>query len=268
MLLFPFDKAVCRWYARVSVFVFGEVAVEPWQWLLVALGALLVGVSKTGIAGLGILAVAIFASTIPARESVGVLLIVLISADVVAVLAYRREADWPQLVRLFPWAAVGIVVGALALGRIDDTLMKRLIGATLIVLVLLVAWRKRMGPEADAVPSPWVGRTAGLFGGITTMIANAAGPIMTIYLLSMRLPKITFIGTAAWFFLIVNVSKVPFSIALGLINPASLVTSASLAPFAVLGALFGRWLVRFIDQERFETIALVLTLVAGLRLLL
>ncbi|KAB8140288.1 sulfite exporter TauE/SafE family protein [Chloroflexia bacterium SDU3-3] len=244
------------------------MAMELWQWALAALAAFIVGMSKTGVTGLGILAVALFASIIPARESVGVMLIVLIAGDVVAVAAYRREADWPQLLRLFPWAAAGVVIGAVALGRIDDTLMKRLIGVTLVTLVGMVLLRRRSPAAPDAPPRRWVGPLAGLFGGITTMIANAAGPIMAIYLLAMRLPKMVFIGTTAWFFLVLNLFKVPFSVGLGMVNMGSLQVSLALAPFAVAGALVGRWLIRFINQELFENLALGLAVLAGVRMLL
>ena len=110
--------------------------------------------------------------------------------------------------------------------------------------------------------------TTGLLAGFTTMIANAAGPLMILYLLAMRLPKLQFLGTTAWFFLVVNAFKVPFSYNLGLISSASLLLSLRLVPVTVLGALGGRWLIRHINQQVFETLALVMTLVAAIRLLL
>jgi uncharacterized membrane protein YfcA len=100
------------------------------------------------------------------------------------------------------------------------------------------------------------------------MVANAAGPLMTIYLLAMRLPTITFVGTAAWFFFAINLFKLPFSYSLGLITPASALLSLRLAPVAVAGALSGRRLIRGMDQQRFNAITLGLTLLAGVRLLL
>jgi uncharacterized membrane protein YfcA len=242
---------------------------EPWQWALAALGAVLTGLSKTGIAGLGILTVAIFASILPAKASTGILLIVLISADIVAVRLYRREASWPHLVRLFPWTGVGILVGALAAGQMDDALVRRVIGGILVVLVVIQVLRSRPGaPTVPLAPRPWLVAATGLLAGFTTMIANAAGPLMVIYLLAMRLPKVIFVGTAAWFFLVVNLSKVPFSYGLGLITPESLWTSARLIPFAVAGALSGPWVLSRMNQRVFESVALLLTLVAALRLLL
>ncbi len=242
---------------------------EWWQWALAFLGAFLVGLSKTGVAGLGILTVAIFASVLPARESVGVALVVLIAGDVVAVTIYRREASWPHLWRLFPWAALGVGLGALALGSISDAWVRPLIGLILIVLVGVQFWRRRSpASQSNQAPRLWLLAGTGLLAGFTTMLANAAGPIMTIYLLAMRLPKMVFIGTAAWFFLVLNLFKVPFSSSLGLINPESIGISFRLIPLAIVGAIAGRKLITFINQELFETLALLLAFIAGIRLLI
>ena len=138
----------------------------------------------------------------------------------------------------------------------------------LIVLVIVRVVRDR-GPLAREVERPrwWFVGLTGVGAGFTTMVANAAGPIMILYLLAMRLPKVTFVGTTAWFFLTVNLFKVPFSYSLGLISAASLAQSLALWPFAIGGALFGRWLIRYIDQRLFENLALALTFVASLGLL-
>jgi uncharacterized membrane protein YfcA len=242
---------------------------ELWQWAVVGAGAFLAGLSKTGITGLGILAVAIFALILPPRESVGIVLLILISADIVAVAAYRREANWRQLLRLFPWTAVGVVLGYLAFGRIDGGQLGRLIGAILVVLVALHLWRK-YGARATASDAPrarWLAPLVGATAGFTTMVANAAGPVMVIYLLAMNLPKMEFIGTTAWFFLSVNLFKVPFSYALGLIDAGSLLTVLPLVPFAIAGAVFGRLIIAHINQRLFELVALLLALAAGIRLL-
>jgi uncharacterized membrane protein YfcA len=251
------------------------VTLLPWQWALAALGAFGVGLSKTGIAGLGILVVALFALVMPPRASVGVVLPILISADFVAVGAFRRHADWAHLRRLFPWAAAGVVLGYFALGRLGDTQIEKMIGA--IVLAMAVVQYVRRGrarrAAADGAEEPSIPHHLafvagmGLLAGFTTMVANAAGPVMILFLLAMGLPKMAFIGTSAWFFLALNLFKVPFSAQLGLINPAALGVSAALAPFAVAGALCGRAILRHIPQRLFEDLALFLTVIAGLRLL-
>lgn len=243
---------------------------ELWQWALGALGAFLVGLSKTGIPGLGVLTVAIFALVFPARESVGLVLVILICGDIVAITAYRHDASWPHLWRLFPLAAAGVVVGYFALGRIDATHMRRLIGAILIGLVLFQYLRVLRPTRLDAGVAPpprWLAPIAGMTAGFTTMVANAAGPVMILYLLAMRLPKLVFVGTAAWYFMALNLFKLPFSASLGLINPASLGVDLWLGPFAILGALAGRPVVARLNQRVFEQVALALTFGAALVML-
>ena len=228
------------------------------------------GIAKTAIGGLGTLSVAIFAIVLPARDSVGIALLTLIIADVVAVRVYRRNADWSQLLRLFPWAVLGIVIGTMMLTRIDDVAARRLIGAIVVLLVLIRVVRSWLGrnDDLDERPHPWFAMVMGTIAGFTTMVANAAGPVMVLYLLAMRLPKLTFVGTTAWFFLAINLFKIPFSYYVGMLSLQSVTTSVRLWPFAIGGAFLGRWMLGHIDQQRFENLSLALALVAGLRLLL
>jgi uncharacterized membrane protein YfcA len=265
---------------------------EPWQWALVVLGAFLVGVSKTGIAGFGILFVAIFANVIPARQATGFVLPLLICGDIFAVASYRQHTVWRHLWRLFPWTALGVILGTLALGRLDDAAVRRLVGGIIVAMFVLHVWRKLSSSakasavalramadrsedrRARATPDEWAGHAppwfavaAGVLAGFTTQVANAAGPVMILYLLAMRLPKMEFLGTGAVFFLCLNLFKVPFMAGLGMITPASFLTNLLLAPAVVAGALAGRWLVQRINQQWFELIALGLTFAAGLKLL-
>jgi len=249
------------------------ISLSGGQWALVCLAAFLIGVSKTGIAGLNILAIAIFASVLPARESVGAVLIAFLGGDLVAVTSYRHDAHWQHLWRLFPWAGLGVVIGAFALGRIPDAGVRRLIGGILLALIVFYLLRQYASRNGDAelIPftrHPWLIGVTGILAGFTTMVANASGPIMVLYLLALRLPKVAFIGTAAWFFLFLNLFKLPFSAGLGLINANSLAVALRLIPFAVAGALAGKPILRHVNQKLFEQLALALTLVAAIRLLL
>ena len=248
------------------------------EWALAALGALLIGVSKTGLGGLGILAVALFAQVLPARASTGYVLPLLICADLIAVVAYRRHAVWTHLVRMIPATACGIVIGYYALQTPllrSNNSVKVLIGGIVTVLVLFTYARRRQPaatPPEDAAmiahqPLMTVLLT-GLLAGFLTMVANASGPVMTLYLLAIGLPKLEFIGTGAIFFLVLNCFKVPFSASLGLITGPSLLFDATLAPLAVAGALWGKWLVGFLNQKLFENLALLFALLSGLNLLL
>jgi len=243
------------------------------QWTLLALGAFFTGLSKTGFAGLGILVVALFANALPSRESTGALLPLLVAADIVGVGVYRKHADWPRLWRLFPWVAGGVVLGSVMLNRVNDAQVRILIGAILLGMVALHFWRQRaLARDADSFGARlphtwWFGGLTGVLAGFTTMVANAAGPVMVMFLLAMGLPKLAFLGTMAWFFLVVNAFKIPFSIHLGLINPGSLLLDAALLLTMVPGALLGPVVIRHINQRVFEGIVIVLALAAALRLL-
>jgi hypothetical protein len=244
---------------------------EPWQWLLVYLSAFSIGLAKTGLPGVGIVAVALFPLLLPPREAVGSVLLVLIGADILAVTTYRREVEWKQLARLFPWSAFGVLLGYLTMGRLPDAQLVRLIGAILLVLVCLQFWQrlkpKQEGDDSTTLP-PWLGVLAGTLAGFTTMVANAAGPVMILYLLAMQLPKMAFIGTVAWFFFAINLFKVPFSIALGGINLATVVLALAIYPGALVGGLLGKALLPKINQRLFEWLALIFTLVAAIKMIL
>jgi uncharacterized membrane protein YfcA len=241
----------------------------PWQWVLLALGAFVTGLSKTGIAGLGVLAVAFFANALPARASTGALLPLLLCADLFGVAFYRKHAHWSHLWKLFPWVILGIIAGFLALDHVSNARVQRMIGGILLAMVGLHLWRQRQSDQlASKLPHAWwFAALTGLLAGFTTMVANAAGPVMVLYLLAVGLPKLEFIGTGAWFFMLVNAFKVPFSVRLGLITPPSLVLDALLLLPMVPGALLGPVLLKRIPQRVFEVMALVLTVAAAVRLL-
>lgn len=244
-----------------------------WQLVALAAAALLVGFSKTAVSGANTVSLAIFAAVLPARESTGVLLPVLIVGDVVAVLTYRRHAHWPTLLRLFPAVAAGVVAGTLFMFWADDGAVRTSIGAILLLMAGATVWRRRPGGD-EALASP-EGRTArlkarsyGVLGGFTTMVANAGGPVLSLYLISAGFRKLGFLGTSAWFFLIVNASKVPFSVGLGLIDRRSLLLDAVLALFVLPGAFIGKACVDRIDQVLFERLVIAATALGGLQLLL
>ena len=244
------------------------MTLEPWQWALAVVGALAIGLAKTGISGLGMLAVVIFANLLPARQASGFVLPMLVFADVVAVASYRRHAQWSYLWKLFPWTALGVVAGYFALGRINDGQARLLIGVIVLCLLALHLVR-RTRATADEVPEHgwWYAPVFGVLAGFTTLVANAAGPLMIIYLLSMRLPKMEYMGTGAYYFLLMNLFKVPFMLNLGLIDARSFTGNLLLLPAVIAGALAGRVVLKRIDQRLFENLALGLSAAAGLKLL-
>jgi uncharacterized membrane protein YfcA len=237
-------------------------------WVVVALCAVMVGVTKTGIPGLGILVVPLMAIAIPARQSVGVLLGILILADLFAIVYHRRNARWGHVLRLLPAAFAGIVAGYFGLKVVNDEQLKPIIGGIVLVMLGINYWRTRTKDKDAPVPTQWwfaVG--LGFMAGVTTMMANAAGPIMIIYLLAMQLPKIEFVGTGAWFFFVVNWLKVPFSAKLTLMTAASVKLDLMMLPFIATGAVIGIFFLKRIPQKAFTAVVQILAAAAAIKLL-
>ncbi len=237
-------------------------------WVALALAAVLVGFAKTALGGAASLAVVVFAAVLPARESTGALLPLLLVGDLLAVALYRRHGSWSQLLRLLPGVLPGLALGAWFVATVDDDVMRVAIGAILIVMTgTQLAQRVRSrgsltSARTHAVRSVGVG----VLAGFATMTANAGGPVMTWYLVLAGLPMLSMLGTGAWFFLVVNLAKVPFSAGLGLISGPSLLLDAVLVPAMLLGGLVGVLTVRRIQQRTFELAALALGLLSAVLL--
>jgi uncharacterized membrane protein YfcA len=243
------------------------VTITPWIFLALLVAAVSVGFAKTAIGGFGAIAVAIFASVLPARESTGALLPLLLVGDLMAVAAYRAHADWRILLRLLPSVLVGVLLGTLFVARVDDDVMRRTIGVLLVGLVAVHLWTRRRRAPSPGARRPWLTAGYGTLAGFTTMVANAGGPVMALYLLSAGLSMLGFLGTATMFFFIVNAAKVPFSVGLGLISPASLWLDLLLVPAVLLGGWLGLRVIDRIDEKLFERLVLLFTVVSALNLL-
>lgn len=246
--------------------------------------ALLIGLSKTGIAGTGVLMVPLMAGNFPAAASSGLMLPILVAGDVFAIVWYRRAAQWACVLRTLPWAVGGIVFGYVfmrscfgedARWPVSETALRRGIGVALLAMLALGAWLKRPSPapveDGENAPPPggrWLAPLIGGMAGFTTMVANAAGPVWIVYMLLLGLPKRAFLGTTGWAFLIINLLKVPFSMHLGYIAPETLMFNVKMLPGLVVGAALGIWIVPRIGQELFNRLATVLAALAALNLAL
>jgi uncharacterized membrane protein YfcA len=245
---------------------------EPLQWICAVLGAFMVGVSKAGITGLSILSVALFTHVFPSsKQASGLVLPLLIFGDFVAVLSYRAHTQWRYLWKLMPWTAAGVVLGYFALGHISDRTARIMIGVIIVSLCVLGYWRRYLTVRTQETTGTWhwtLAAALGVVAGFITLVANAAGPLMAIYLIAMRLPKMQFVGTAAVFFMVLNLFKVPFMVKLGLITAPSFQFNLMLAPAVLLGAFAGKRLLLRIDQQLFENLVLALSAIAGVLLII
>ena len=235
------------------------------HWILIALSAMLIGMSKTGIPGVSMVVVPILASIFGGKQSTGVLLPILIMADVFAVSYYHRHANWKHLLRALPWALTGVVIALWVGEKVNDVQFKRLIAITIFVSVGIMLWRDRVAKKEHIPDSPWFAALLGLAGGFATMIGNVAGPIFAIYLLALHLPKNVFIGTTAWFFFIINLSKFPLHVFIWkTINWSTLLVDIWVLPAIALGAFLGITVVKKIPESAYRWFVILITIISAL----
>ncbi len=239
------------------------------EWIIVAFCAIGIGFTKTGISGSGLLIVAILASIFQAKPSVGLILPMLCIADIFAIRYYHHHADWSKLWQLLPWALIGIALGLFIGNIISDTEFRIVLAVIILSSLVIMISRSRKNIKAPIKTSKWLTIFTGLAGGFTTMISNAAGPIMSIYLLHINPGKYTFMGTRAWFFFIVNLIKLPLHIFFWkTITVKTLVLTLSMLPAIALGAFIGIKVVKYIPERLFRIIIIILVAAACIKMLI
>jgi uncharacterized membrane protein YfcA len=233
------------------------------QFLLLLTVALFIGMSKTGVHGAGMLAVPLLANIFGGQLSSGIMLPMLVLADVLGVWYYHRHASWHHLKILFPWSAVGVILGTLVGKYIDDTIFRIIMAVIIVGSVITMLWLER-GHKDEVPHNKAFGVTSGILGGFTSMVGNLAGTVMAVYLLSMRLPKNAFIGTTAWFFMATNWFKVPFHVfSWHTINLNTVLLDLSTLPLIILGAYLGIIIVKKLSERTYRWFIIVMTLVAA-----
>ena len=237
--------------------------------LIAIIAALMIGFSKTGVPSSGIFSITLMAMVFPAKDSVGIILPMLITGDIIAVIYYRRKVVWKYLLVLIPWVLVGIVAGYFFLEVVNDHQLQLTIGWIVLALIALHIARERLGGKIGLPGwlAAWFNPFLGAMAGFATMIGNAAGGIMSIYLLAKKLPKELFVGTGAWFFFCVNLMKVPFSVQLGMITWDSLVLNAWMIVPILAGAWLGIRVLKKLPERWFQYAVLGLSALGALKLI-
>lgn len=241
---------------------------SPHAWILGLTAALCIGLSKAGFSGISLISVMLLAELYGAKQSVGLALPLLIAADLIVYPSFRKHGSWQDVWKLLAPTLVGLGIGWWLLGRLSDEGTKRAIGAIILVMVAVEIARRLKPQVFDRIAhSRAAGAGTGMAAGFSTMLANAAGPMVQLYLLARKVPKMDLLGTGARFFLLVNLIKVPLNSQLALITPASLMENARLLPGVIVGIFGGRWLIRRVPQRVFEWMVVGFAAVAGTRLL-
>jgi len=244
-------------------------SLTPFQWGIAACAALCIGLTKSGFAGFGLLIVSLMAMIMPAKESTGAVLPMLLMADVMAVWGFRHHVDWKEIRALLPATIPGLIAGWWLLNAVPARIFGHVLGWMILAMMALVVWqrfdRRVLG---TVMQHPALASFSGFISGLSTMMANAGGPAMTFHLMARRFDKMSYVGTCAWFFFITNMIKVPFSLSLGLISRSSLLLDLCLLPAIGAGFLLGKLLLGKIPQGPFDLILLIMSLAAALKLVI
>ena len=238
------------------------------QWTILSVTALCIGMSKTGVQGMMLLVVPYMAMAFGAKESTGVILPMLCMADILAVAYYKRIADWKVVVRLLPTAILGFFAAILVDKLIPANEFRQLMGWTLAMALAVMIWSELWGKENRWMNKWWYAALFGLLGGFTTMIGNAAGPVMSVYLLSMRKEKMEYIGINAWFFLVVNLLKIPLQVFVWEnITWETFSLNLVMLPVIGSGAWLGIYIVKLFPEKAFRRFIQVVTILSVVMML-
>jgi uncharacterized protein len=237
--------------------------------LIVILCGLLIGMSKVGVPGVSMIVIPALAFVFGAKQSTGVLLPILIIGDFFGVAYYRRHANWKHLIKVFPWALIGLLVALWVGNMINDEQFKTLIGILVFLSIGLMLWQDKRKEKLIIPEKWWFAAILGILGGFATMIGNVAGPVFAIYLLAMHLPKNNFIGTGAWFFMIINLAKFPLQVFVWHnIDLNTLSIDLLAIPGILLGVFSGIKIVKVIPEKTFRGFVIAVTAVSAFLLLL
>lgn len=233
-------------------------------WSITILSALFIGVSKAGLKGLSMFVIPLFAYLYGGKASVGIVLPCLLVGDIMALRFYHKSANIKLILKLIPPAIVGILAAVFIGSKISDAQFKQTMGTAILICVGLLLYNELKG-KINISNSKILANTLGLSGGFATMIGNAAGPIFNLYLLSMRLPKTAFIGTGAWFYLLLNSFKVPFHIvSWQTITWHTLHLNLIMIPVLILGTFIGKRIVGHIPEKPYRFLIYTITLISAI----
>ncbi len=238
-------------------------------WILFAIVGIIIGLGKGGLVGISILAVPLMASIFPAAYSVGILLPLLICGDILGIYFYRRSVIYKEVFKALPLVIIGIVSGYLLLKfyPLSNKGLKELIGLIVLFMLLFSEWQKRKNSGTTKAANPVIMIILAFLGGSTSMLANAAGPVMILYLLYLGINKEEFMGVRSWIFLVINLVKVPFHIELGNITVKSITMDIYIVPAIIIGFLIGYKVLKWIPEKAFNFLVKILTIASCLKLL-
>ncbi len=241
----------------------------PLEWAVFLGCALLIGMSKTGVPNIGTFTVPIYALLFGAKASTGIVLPLLCMADLLAVIYYRKKFHRDLVLKPMPWALLGLGIALLAGHLIPQTGFKMMMAICILVGIATMVGTRRSERAYALTESAWFAPVMGFLLGFSTMIGNAAGPLLVVYLLALRLPKFAFVATGAWFIMTLNYLKIPLqAFVWDNLSWNSLLLSFTALPFILLGGLLGIRVVHLLPERQFKTAMIALTVISTVFLLI
>lgn len=251
------------------VHLFNVFNLSLYQWLWIVLAAFFIGFSKTGISSFMMPSIPIIASIFGGKESTGIMLPMLILGDIFALYYYNRHAEWNNIRKLLPWTIVGLILGVVVGNYVNDSQFKIFIAISVLICLFILIYTERKGEDFKIPQSYILYALTGMLCGFTSMIGNASGPIFSVYLLAKGFKKNGFMGTTAWFFFIMNASKVPLQIIFWHnIHLKTIFFAVSMIPAIAVGALLGVLFIKKINEKLFHKIILIVTAIGAIKLLI
>lgn len=237
------------------------------DWAMIMSAAFIIGLGKAGIKGLDMLTVTLMAIVFGSKSSTGIVLPLLSMADIAAVFYYNRHAQWKHFWKIIPWMAIGVFLGVFLGKDMNESIFRNvMVGIILFTIIIVLGMEYR---KSEKVPThPFFTASTGLAAGFATMIGNLAGAFSNLYFLAMRVDKNSFIGTAAWIFLIINLFKLPFQVFYWKnITLDTLKIDLFLIPALAIGFIVGVLLVGKIRDEQYRKLVIILTLLGSVLML-
>ncbi len=248
--------------------LFASIGYSTLEWTGIITAALLIGISRTAISGLAILVIPLLAGIFGGRASTGIILPMLVVADLYAIYHFKNAAHRPTIIKILPWAMLGLVLGVTLGGYIDDRHFKMTIGLIVLVCILINLYTSLRGAALQVPDTAVLHAFIGIAAGFASMVGNAAGPIFWIYLISRRLSKAEFMGTSAWFFFLMNAVKLPLQILVwNNITTRNIVPSILIIPVILVGAYAGTLMIKHINEKPFRYLVLGMAMLASLNLI-
>jgi uncharacterized membrane protein YfcA len=245
-------------------------SLTPGYLALFLISALVLGLSKAGLSGISLSIIPVMALIFGAKESTGVLLPMLIAADIMAVIYYHRNAVWKHIIRILPWIAVGILIAVITGNIINDNQFRLVMITVVWIMIILMIMNDLRKKSYNEIPeNHYFAGLMGLTGGFATMIGNSAGPVFNLYFLAMRLPKKEFIGTGAWLYLIMNCGKLPVQIFVWkTISVNTIILNLISVPVIAAGIFIGIHIVKLFPEKVYRYFVILTTLIASVFLLI